>query len=121
VACLYDARTITSGDKITSANETTGGIEHDSDRIGVCVKCDFCLQRLREGLRKGLIPGTDAEATPLCVNFCLAKAIHFGDLDDPQSDVSKLIRGNKTVRLQEETASDPAVYYIVDQENEISC
>ena len=121
VACPYDARTITSGDKITTDNETKDSIKRDSDRIGVCVKCDFCLQLLKEGLRKGLIPGTDAEATPLCVNFCLAKSIHFGDLDDPQSEVSKLIRGNTTIRLQEETASDPAVYYIVDQENEICC
>jgi phenylacetyl-CoA:acceptor oxidoreductase subunit 1 len=121
VACPYDARTITSGDRITTDNETKDSIKHNPDRVGICVKCDFCLQRLREGLKKGLIPGTDAEATPLCVNFCLANAIHFGDLDDPESEVSKLIRGNTTIRLQKETASDPAVYYIVNQKNEIFC
>ena len=37
---------------------------------------------------QGLTPGVDPEATPACVNACIAEALAFGDLDDPDSNVS---------------------------------
>jgi phenylacetyl-CoA:acceptor oxidoreductase subunit 1 len=83
------------------------------DHIGVATKCNFCLPRVDAGLAQGLQPGLDPEATPACVISCSANALHFGDLDDPDSEVSQLIRENKTARLQEELGTDPAVYYIV--------
>ena len=45
--------------------------------------------------RSGLQPGIDRDATPACVNICQARALTFGDLDDPDSNVSKLIRKHK--------------------------
>jgi phenylacetyl-CoA:acceptor oxidoreductase subunit 1 len=108
VACPYQARSIARSD-IMAEEITT----KTKDRIGVCTKCNFCLQHIDSGLAQGLKPGTDPEATPKCVRFCLADALYFGDLDDPGSEVSRLIHDNKVVRLQEEQGTDPSVYYIV--------
>jgi phenylacetyl-CoA:acceptor oxidoreductase subunit 1 len=83
-----------------------------SDRTGVCTKCTFCWPRVETGLAQGLRPGLDPEATPVCVRSCIANALHFGDLDDPNSVVSRLIRENKTTRILEGLDTDPAVFYI---------
>ena len=116
VACPYLARSLASEDKIAFEDFRTpqhaGGKAFD--RIGVCTKCDFCLPRVDAGLSQGLQPGKDPEATPLCVRFCIAEALYFGDLNDPDSTVSELIRGNNTVRLQENLETGPSVYYIVE-------
>jgi len=104
VACPYMARSI------VFQNEYDSG----ADRIGVCSKCNFCLPRIDSGLVKGLKPGLDSEASPMCVVSCAADALCFGNLDDPDSAVAQLIRENKAVSLQEELGTDPAVYYLVD-------
>lgn len=116
VACPYHARTISKLDTIgaNSGIAPQDVIEDNSDRIGICTKCNFCIQRVDEGLANGLRPGSDFEATPICVNSCIANALYFGDLEDPESKVSGLIRENKTVRLQEKLGTRPAVYYIVE-------
>ena len=82
-------------------------------RIGVCTKCDFCSSQMDEAIKRGLKPGQDPEATPACVRYCISEALHFGDMDDPESTVSSLIRKNKTVCLNDELGTDPSVYYIV--------
>ena len=86
----------------------------DPERAGVCTKCNFCLPRVEAGLAQGLVPGIDFEATPACVGSCISNALHFGDLDDPQSGVSRLIQENTTTRILEELGTGPGVYYIVE-------
>jgi phenylacetyl-CoA:acceptor oxidoreductase subunit 1 len=114
VACPYRARTIpdrtSNPEKIDNANEGTDG--RDFSAVGICTKCNFCLHRIEKGLEEGLTPGIDAEATPTCVFTCSAQALHFGDLDDPESTISQLLRENGTVRLQENMATDAAIHYI---------
>ena len=61
---------------------------------------------------KGLKPGEDREATPACVNTCPARALTFGDLDDPDSEVSRLIRDNGGFQLHPEYDTDPSIYFI---------
>lgn len=116
VACPYFARTISFQDKM--CYESRGDLQNpavvSSDRIGICTKCNFCFPRVEAGLTKGLDPGSDLEATPICVTFCIAGALTFGDLDDPSNAVSQLIRENNTVRLNEELGTEPSVYYIID-------
>lgn len=63
-------------------------------------KCTFCIQRAEAGLM------------PACVSSCVSHARYFGDLNDPESQVSKLIAENETKGLQEDLGLDLAVVYI---------
>ena len=80
--------------------------------IGTTVKCNFCMERIDSGLEKGLKPGIDPEATPVCVQTCPTTARVFGDLDDPLSEVSKLIRERGGYQHHAEMGTDPSVYYL---------
>ena len=79
---------------------------------GTAVKCTFCVERIDEGIQKGLKPGIDYEATPACVIACPSKARYFGDLDDPDSELSRLIREKKGTPLAPEFDTEPSVYYL---------
>ena len=79
---------------------------------GTVVKCNFCTERIEEGLKKGLKPGLDPEATPACVITCPTKARTFGDLDDPTSEVSALIKERRGFQLHPEYGTNPSVYYV---------
>jgi phenylacetyl-CoA:acceptor oxidoreductase 27-kDa subunit len=81
-------------------------------KIGTVVKCTFCAERIDKGQQKGLKPGVDREATPACVITCAPKARYFGDLDDPESEVSRLIKEKKPFQLHPEYETDPSIYYI---------
>lgn len=80
---------------------------------GTVVKCNFCLERIDEGIRQGLKPGVDREATPACVIACPAKARYFGNLEDPQSEICQLIKEKRAFQLHPEFGTDPSVFYIV--------
>jgi molybdopterin-containing oxidoreductase family iron-sulfur binding subunit len=68
--------------------------------IGVATKCDFCLDRIGDGKQ------------PACVEACPAKARIFGDLDDPDSEISILIKKERGQVLNPEFGNEPKVYYL---------
>ena len=70
--------------------------------------------RIDAGLAAGKTPGVDPEATPACVNACITQTLQFGDLDDPQSNVSQLLRENRHFRMHEELGTGPGFYYLWD-------
>jgi phenylacetyl-CoA:acceptor oxidoreductase subunit 1 len=119
VVCPYQNRTFLSKDKDSGYFP-----EHDMTRFekagkkiyphthGTTEKCNFCMERIDAGMAKGLKPGVDREATPACVNTCQARALTFGDLDDPDSEVSRLIKEKNGFQLYPEYETDPSVYYI---------
>jgi phenylacetyl-CoA:acceptor oxidoreductase subunit 1 len=118
IACPYQQRTFYSdGDKGYFPGQGLTELEVIGRELypfqpGTVVKCNFCEEKIDEGIRKGLKPGVDREATPACVNNCPTKARYFGDLDDTKSKVSVLIRQRKGFQLHPEFGTDPSVYYI---------
>jgi phenylacetyl-CoA:acceptor oxidoreductase subunit 1 len=117
LACPYDARVIfryrhcfETDTRLTQKAERRA----NKNRERVCTKCNFCITRIDDGLEKNLTPGIDFEATPLCVATCSCGALFFGDLDDPQSHISKMIKERQTLRLSAELETNPAVYYIIE-------
>lgn len=63
-------------------------------------KCTFCVQRLEEG------------KIPKCVQVCPSRALIFGDLADPRSDVCKMVASKKVESLDPERKTKPRVYYL---------
>ncbi|MBN1366546.1 MAG: 4Fe-4S dicluster domain-containing protein [Dehalococcoidales bacterium] len=118
IACPYQQRTFYTGDKkeyFPGQGKTkleSIGRELYPLQPATVIKCNFCKERIDSGLQRNLKPGKDPEATPACVNICMVKARHFGDLSDPESEVSRLIESRKGYQLHSEWETDPAVYYI---------
>jgi molybdopterin-containing oxidoreductase family iron-sulfur binding subunit len=50
---------------------------------------------------------------PACAKTCTGHAIHFGDFNDPASEVSQLLREGQAIRLKEELGTEPNVYYLL--------
>lgn len=71
--------------------------EHSAGKTG---KCDFCTRRLAEGKE------------PLCVKTCITRSRIFGDLDDPDSAISRAIRETGARSYRPEEGTEPSVYYI---------
>ena len=70
------------------------------EKASVVEKCTFCVQRTRNG------------ATTACVEACPVGARTFGDLNDPDSDVSTILRTRRSYRLKEELGNEPAIWYV---------
>lgn len=77
---------------------------------GVVEKCTFCFHRIDKGTKEGKRIGVDV--VPACVEACPARARSFGDLDDPESGVSRLLAAGGGFRLREEMGTRPKVYYL---------
>ena len=115
VACPYQARYKTERASFAYGRQSEHERKRQDDgRLGVATKCTFCVDRIDAGLAKGQTPGVDAEATPACVNACIAEALAFGDIDDPQSNVSRLVAENRHFRMHEELGTGPGFYYLWD-------
>jgi molybdopterin-containing oxidoreductase family iron-sulfur binding subunit len=67
---------------------------------GVVEKCTFCAQYVDKG---------DA---PACVRGCPMNARIFGDLDDPNSEISQYLDERAFTRLKEETGNSPKIFYV---------
>jgi len=87
---------------------------------GVMEKCTFCVQRIQDVKvrakgEKRLIK--DGEVQPACAAACPSHAIVFGDLKDPNSEVSRLAKSKRGYKVLEEVGARPAITYLADLKN----
>jgi len=68
---------------------------------GVVEKCNFCAERLAKGL------------LPACVEACPEKALVFGNLEDPKSELREIIRSEHIIQRLPELGTKPNIYYVV--------
>jgi Fe-S-cluster-containing dehydrogenase component len=67
---------------------------------GYIDKCTFCIHRVEQGLK------------PACVSVCPTHCMHFGDLEDPQSEVARLLASRAHHSLLPQTGCQPHVFYL---------
>lgn len=67
---------------------------------GYADKCTFCIHRVEQGLN------------PACVSVCPTHCMYFGDLDDPNSEVSRLLNSRKHYSLIPEAGTKPQIFYL---------
>lgn len=89
-----------AGTAIPMMNRFAAGDVQPIRKAGIVEKCTFCYHRTSNGLQ------------PACVEVCPAKARIFGDQDDPGSEISRLLKAEKSFRLQEDKGTRPNVHYI---------
>ena len=75
-----------------------GALMYDAER-NVARKCTLCAHRVDEGLE------------PFCVVCCETEAMYFGDLQDPDSPVSRIVAQRSAEVLHPEKGTQPAVYF----------
>ena len=82
---------------------------------GIMEKCTFCVQRIHDAQDVAKDEGRevrDGEITTACAQSCAAKAIVFGDMDDPDSRVAQLAQQARGMHLLEELSTEPSVVYL---------
>jgi molybdopterin-containing oxidoreductase family iron-sulfur binding subunit len=87
---------------------------------GVMEKCTFCIQRIRFAKEEAKKEGRkvrDGEFQTACQQTCPTEAIVFGDLNDPESKVSKLARQERGYHVLEILNTRPSITYLTKIRN----
>ena len=87
--------------------------------VGVMEKCTFCVQRITTGKLEAAVNDAtvqDGDITPACAQSCGANALIFGNLNDPESAVSRLSRSSRGSKLLEDLGTQPAVTYLQQED-----
>ena len=101
-ACPYNGvRSFNWEEPKYAVDFAVGDADVPAHRKHVVEKCTFCYQRINKG------------ETPACMVLCPGRARFWGDLDDPNSEVSKLIASRKYKQLLEDRGTKPSVYYLI--------
>ena len=89
---------------------------------GIIEKCTFCIQRIRRVELDASAEGReveDGEIQPACVQSCPSSALVFGDLNDPESRVSRLALSRRAFRMLEFLGTEPGVIYLKGGETNV--
>ena len=105
-ACPYHARRFNWAEPVVPKEEINPDQEYLSNRIrpqGVMEKCTFCLHRTRNG------------RLPACLEACPTGARVFGNLLDPDSEISWVLANKRVFVLKEELGTRPRFFYFFDK------
>ena len=98
-ACPYDVRRLIENEPEYYTEFAIGDAaapKHVANTVG---KCDFCSGRLDRG------------DVPACMELCPGRARYWGDLDDPESEISKVLAGRTVEVMKEEEGTEPQFFY----------
>ena len=87
---------------------------------GVMEKCTFCVQRIKEAKNDARLEGRpvkDGDIKTACQTACPTEAIIFGDMNDPESRVTKMFKHERAYALLEEWNAAPSVRYLAKIRN----
>lgn len=100
-ACPYDARTLITEEPEYVVDFPLGDWDAPQHLVGAASKCTFCVNRIERG------------DVPACMDLCPGGARFWGDLDDPDSEISKVLAEREYIRLLEDAGTEPNCYYLV--------
>ncbi|OIO07090.1 MAG: 4Fe-4S ferredoxin [Elusimicrobia bacterium CG1_02_63_36] len=104
-ACPYGARVFNFAEPKIKPEEINTNMSYLGNRPkkkGVVEKCHFCMQRTRKG------------QYPACVEVCPTGSRKFGNILDPESEISKILETKRVYILKEEVGTLPRFYYYFD-------
>ena len=110
-ACPYWARRFNYTEPELPPEEVNTDMAYLSNRPrkkGVMEKCTFCLHRVREG------------RMPACLEACPVGARKFGNVLDPESEVSWILRTKRVFVLKEDVGTIPRFFYYFDERYPLS-
>ncbi|MBL7213281.1 MAG: 4Fe-4S dicluster domain-containing protein [Desulfobacteraceae bacterium] len=106
--CPYGSRSFNWGSPRKAPKELNPDFPTNRDfperSKGVVEKCNFCVELVAKG------------QLPVCVETCdkiKVHALNFGDLDDPESNVRRLLRKHYSVRRKPALGTEPNIFYII--------
>lgn len=99
-ACPYDVRSYLEEEPQYHLDLTLGSSDAAAHTARTVEKCTLCHHRIANG------------GEPACVEVCVHDARVWGDLDDPGSEISKLIASQPYEQLLPEKGTNPQVYYL---------
>ncbi|MGC8595748.1 MAG: sulfate reduction electron transfer complex DsrMKJOP subunit DsrO [Candidatus Kryptoniota bacterium] len=98
-ACPYGSRSFNWRDPRPFIKDINP--DYPTRSAGVVEKCTWCDERVSQGL------------LPICVEACPEKALVFGNLNDPESEVRRLLKDNFSIRRKPGLGTGPEIYYLV--------
>lgn len=96
---------LVDADKCTGCKACIAACPYDArfvdPRTGTIDKCTFCVHRVEDGFQ-----------TTACQEVCPTESIYFGDLEDPDSEISRVLRSRASYTLLPEAGTRPRHYYL---------
>ncbi len=97
--CPYGSRSFNFRDPRKYMTDGPTNPDFPTRTKGVVEKCNFCAELVTKGEK------------PKCVSACKEGALIFGDMNDPNSEVRKIVKKNHTMRRKPELGTSPHVFY----------
>lgn len=98
LACPYNQRHLVEDDETHYEGTVLPFEEEAASRLNIVEKCTFCYGRLQAGEQ------------PMCTIHCPGQCRIFGDVNDPESDISKYIKENNATHVE-----GTSIYYVIPE------